>query len=175
MTVCIDCGVTLPDGPQELHSVEPDPARFPLSAARGRPFSYRLCRACDSALGPRDREGLEVRLIAALEAGLLLEQLAERLTANTFRTDPGVRSAAQDGLAFHRRYQAQATAALSLLHSVLQPLRDARPSVRSLLGQTWFESLEALEAAHERSIHESREATSLLQQRLGGGASEPGV
>ena len=177
MTVCIDCGTALPEGPQELHVIPPDSARFPLSAARERPFSYRLCRSCDKALGPYDRQALETRIAAAFEAGLMLEQLSERIAADAYRTDPGVRAAAEQALGIHRRFHAQATASLAALLALLEPLRAAKPSVQALLGQVWFESLEALQAAHETALRESNAAAALIRQRLteAPGSSGPGA
>jgi hypothetical protein len=170
MTVCIQCGSSLPAGPQVLSFIEPDATRFPLSAAREKPFSYRLCRSCEKAFGPHDRQALEVRIISAFEAGLMLAQLAEHIESNVYRTDPGVRAAAEGALGVHKRYYAQAGASMAALLALIEPLRAAKPSARALLGQGWFESLEALLAAHEHSLQQSQEAAALIRQRL---ASQP--
>jgi len=166
MTVCMRCNATLPDGPQELHPIEPDAGRFPLSAAREKPFSYRLCRSCDASLGPADRAEFETALIAALEAGLLLEQFLGQMTEQAYRTDPAVRKAAEAALAVHKQFQAEVSASLSRFLLLAAPLRTMKPGGKALLGEDWLLRTEALISAHEAALRESQQATERIRSRL---------
>ena len=167
MTVCIECGATLPIGPLGLNLIEPDPAQFPLSAARPSGFSYRLCSVCEAALTPVSRRVLELRVISALEAGLLLEQLTARLQDETYRSEPNLRALAQAALAIHQRYQAEAAATVARLSALLSPLQALNAVAREALGHDWLTSLVAALQAHEQTLRESDEATAVLLRRLG--------
>jgi hypothetical protein len=167
MTVCIECGAALPPGLLGLNLIEPDPAQFPLSAARPAGFSYRLCSTCEASLTPVSRRALELRLISALEAGLLLEQLTARLQDETYRSEPNLRALAQAALAVHRGYQAEAAATVARLSALLLPLQALNAVAREALGNDWLASLVATLQAHKESLRESDEAIDGLLRRLG--------
>ena len=168
MTVCMRCNAALPDGPQELHPIEPDADRFPLSAAREKPFSYRLCLSCDASLGPDDRAEFETAIIAGLETALLLEQFLGQMTEQAYRTDPALQNVAEAALAVHKQFQADASASFSRFLLLAAPFRSMRPGVRALLGEGWLLSIEALIAAHEAALRESQQASALIRSRLSG-------